>query len=123
MGIPITWQSHGQKVIVISATKAEYVSLSDVVTTLMFIVMVLQSMEIEVTLPIAVYVDSIGATFLGNNHTTSDCTKHMDICYHLVHEYVEDGMVKIKFIKLEENDAGLFMKILLRNLLRNMQRN
>ena len=109
MGIPITWQSHRQKGIVISTTKAEYVSLSEVVTTFMFIVMVLQSMEIEVALPITVYVDNIGATFLANNHTTSDCTKHMDISYHLVHEYVEDGMVKIKFIKLEEKNRKISM--------------
>ena len=40
----------------ISTTKLEYVALSEVVTTLKFIVMVLQSMEIEVTLPITVYM-------------------------------------------------------------------
>ena len=28
--------------------------------------------------------------------------KHMDIHYHLIHEYVEDGMVKIEFVKSEE---------------------
>ena len=72
LGIPIAWESHGQKGIVISTTEAVYVTLSEVVTTLKFIVMVLQSMEIEVTLPITVYVDIIGAIFLVNNHTTSD---------------------------------------------------
>ena len=44
MDIPITWQSHGQKGIVISTTEVEFVALSEVVTTLKFIVMVLQSM-------------------------------------------------------------------------------
>ena len=34
----------------------------------------------------------------------------MDIHYHLIHEYVEERMVKIEFIELEENDADLFMK-------------
>ena len=100
----------------ISTTKVEYVALSDVVTTLKFIVMVLQSMEIEVELPITVYVDNIRAIFLANNHTTSDHTKHKDICYLLIHEYVEDGLIKIEFIKLEENDADLFTKNLPGNL-------
>ena len=40
----------------------------------------------------------------------------MDICYLLIHEYVEDRMVKIKFIKSEENDTDLFMKNLPGNL-------
>ena len=86
MGIPITWESRGQKGVVISTTEVEYVVLSEVVTTLKIIVMVLQSMEIEVTLPTTVYVDNIGLLFLANNHTTSDQTKHMDIHYHLIHE-------------------------------------
>ena len=50
----------------------EYAALSEVVTTLKFIVMVLQPMEIEVALPITVYVDNIGAIVLANNCTTSD---------------------------------------------------
>ena len=79
MGVPVAWQSHGQKHIVISTAEAEYVAISKVVTTLKFIVMVLQSMEIEVELPITVYFDNIGAIFLVNNHTTSNHTKHVDI--------------------------------------------
>ena len=67
MGITITWQSHGQKGVVISTTEAEYMALSEVVNTLKIIVMVLQSMEIEVTLPITVYVDNIGAIIFGEH--------------------------------------------------------
>ena len=79
----------------ISTTEVEYVALSEVVTTLKFIMMVLQSMEIEVVLQTTVNIDNIRAMFLVNNHTTSDHTNHMDICYHLICEYIKDGMVKI----------------------------
>ena len=58
----------------------------------------------------------MGALLLVNNHTTSDQKKHMDIWYHLIHEYVEDRMVKIKFIKSEENNADLYMMNLPGNL-------
>ena len=50
-------------------------------------------MEIEVQLQITVYIDNIRAIFLVNNHTTSNYTEHMDIHYHLIHEYIEDQMV------------------------------
>ena len=83
----------------ISTTEAEYVALSEVVTTLKSIVMVLQSMDIKVELPLTVYVDNIRAIILVNNHTTSDHTEHVDIHYHLIYEYVEDGMLKIEFIQ------------------------
>ena len=46
-----------------STTEAEYVALSEVVASLKFIVMVLQSMEIQVALPITVYVENMGAIF------------------------------------------------------------
>ena len=41
MVVPIAWQSRGQNGVVILTTEAEYVVLSEVVTTLKFIVMVL----------------------------------------------------------------------------------
>ena len=50
---------------------------------LKLIVMVLQSMEIEVELPITVFVDNIGDISLENYCTTNDHTKHMDIHYSL----------------------------------------
>ena len=40
----------------------------------------------------------------------------MDIHYHLIHEYIEDQMVIIKFMKTKENDADLLTKNLPGNL-------
>ena len=34
----------------------------------------------------------------------------MDVRYHFVQEFVEDGMVKIVFVKSAENKADLFTK-------------
>ena len=47
-------------------------------TALKFIVMVVQSMEIEVALPITVYVGNVRAILYVNKHITSDQMKHMD---------------------------------------------
>ena len=107
----------------ISTTEVEYMALSEVVTILMFIMMELQSMENEVELPITVYVDNIGAIFLANNCTTSDHTKHMDIYYHLIHEYVEDGMVKIKFVKSKKTMSIYLWRIYQAIYLKSTQRN
>ena len=52
-------------------------------------------MEIKAQVPITVYVEKMGAILLTNKQHTGDRTKHMDMHYHLTHEYVEDGMVKI----------------------------
>ena len=109
-GIPIAWRSKGMKSVVLSTTEAEYMALSEVVKELKFIVQLLQTMNIEVKLPITVYVDNVGAIWLSNNRTTSDRTKHIDIRTSFVKEYQEDGKIIIKFVKSEENEADIFTK-------------
>ena len=98
------------KSVVLSTTEAEYMALSEVVKELKFIVQFLQTMNIEVELPITVHVDNVGAIWLSNNRTTSDRTKHIDIRISFVKEYQEDGIIIIKFVKSEENDADIFTK-------------
>ena len=109
-GIPIACRSKGMKSVVLSTTEAEYKALSEVVKELKFIVQLLQTMNIEVELPITVHVDNVGAIWLSNNRTTSDRTKHIDIRTSFVKEYQEDGKIIIKFVKSEENEADLFTK-------------
>ena len=47
-------------------------ALSKVVKELKFIVQLLQTVNIEVEMPITVYVDNVGTIWLFNNRTTSD---------------------------------------------------
>ena len=47
-GIPIAWRSKGMKCVVLSTTEAEYMTLSEVVKELEFIVQLLQTMNVEV---------------------------------------------------------------------------
>ena len=99
------------KSVVLSTTEAEYMTLSEVVKELKFIVQLLQTMHIEVELPITVHIDNVGAMWLSNNHnTTSDRTRHIDIRASFVKEYQEDGKIIIKFVKSEENEADIFTK-------------
>ena len=96
------------KSVVLSTTEAEYMALSEVVKELKFIIQLLQTMNIEIELPITVHVDNVGAIWLSNNKTTSDRTKHIDIRTSFVKEYQEDGKIIIKFVKSEENEADIF---------------
>ena len=108
--VPIAWRSKGMKSVALSTTEAEYMALSEVVKELKFIVQLLQTMNIEVELPITVHLDNVGAIWLSNNCTTSDKTKHIDIRTSFVKEYQEDGKIIIKFVKSEENEADIFTK-------------
>ena len=70
----------------------------------------LQSIGIEIKLPITVRVDNISAIFMSENTLTSSRTKHVDVRYCYVNEMVLDGFLKIKFVKTEENVVDIFTK-------------
>ena len=57
-----------------------------------------------------VQVDNDGAIFMVENIMNSQRMKHVDIWYHFVQEFVEDGYIKIIFMKTTENPADMFMK-------------
>ncbi len=109
-GVPVCWRSKAQRSVTLSSSEAEYVSLSEGVKEVMFVVQVLESMKIKIAYPIVVRVDNIGAIFMSKNVTTTTRTKHVDVRYKYVNEYVEDGIVKVIFVKSEENEADVFTK-------------
>ena len=71
--------------------------MSEAVRKVMFVVQLLESMQIVVKYPVTVRVDNVGALFMASNITTTSHTKHVDIWYKYVNDYVEDWIVKIIF--------------------------
>ena len=96
LGIP--WQSKITKSVSFSSSEVEYIALSEVVKEVTFVVQLLGSMKIAVKYLVKARVDNVGAIFMGSNITTTCSTKHVDIRYKYVNEYVEDRVVKIVFV-------------------------
>ena len=80
------------------STEAEYIRLLEVCQEILFMKSILEFLEAKVSYPIQVHVDIQGAIFLANNEGASMRTKHVDVQYHFVREYVKDGVVKIVFV-------------------------
>lgn len=109
-GVAISWKSKGQKSVTLSSSEAEFVALSEGAKDIKFVVQVLLSMGIPVKLPVIVRVDNVGAIFMAENVTTSARTRHVDVRYHFVREFVEEGFIKIIFVRTTENTADIFTK-------------
>ena len=101
----VSWKSRSQKTVTLSSTEAEYVAVSEVCMEILFIKQILEFLKIIIDFPITVHCDNVGAIFLGYNEKNSQRTKHVDIRHHYVRQYVEDGMVKIIFVRSEENSS------------------
>ena len=96
----------------LSSSESEYVALFEAVKEVIYIIQLLESMKILVKYKVIVRVDNIGAIFMASNITTMPCTKHMDIRYKNVNEYIEDGVAKIVFAKFADNDNAILTKYL-----------
>jgi len=110
LGVPISWKSKGMKSVTLSSSEAEYVALSEAAKEMKFVYQLLQSMGMKVKTPIIVRVDNIGAIFMAENVAVSQRTKHIDVKYRFVQEFVMDGFLKIIFVRTLDNHADIFTK-------------
>ena len=109
-GAPISWRSKSGKSVTLSSTEAEYFAISELTKEIMFVRQVLDSMGVLIELPIIIEVDNVGAIFLAHNSTTSQRTKHIDTRVHYIREFVEEGVLKIIFVKSADNDSDICTK-------------
>jgi hypothetical protein len=110
MNVPVCWQSKSQKGVALSNTEAEYVVMSEAVKEVTFMYYLLRDIVIEVELPIIVKTDNVGAMFMAQNSSSSVRTRHVDTRYHFVRENLDNGIIKIEFIKSVENQSDIFTK-------------
>jgi hypothetical protein len=109
--------------VTLSSTEAEYVAISEAIKELKFIYYLLSDLHIKVNLPVVVKTDNIGAIFMSENALTGFRTRHVDTRYHFVREFIEDGFIKIEFIRSVENDSDLFTKNVNQELYGKTRRN
>ena len=110
LGCLVSWKSRSQKSVTLSSTEAEYYSISELCAEIMFLKQIMEFLGIKVALPIIVRVDNVGAIYLAQNAVSGPRMKHVDIRYHFVRDYIEDGIIKIIFVRSEENDSNIFTK-------------
>jgi hypothetical protein len=108
---PIIWRSKKQVgKPAISSCEAEYRALTEVVNDIVWLISFLTELGFNVPRPIEVYCDNKSARDLAENPVNHDRTKHIDIRFHRIREYILDGTIIIHHIPTENNPADLFTK-------------
>ena len=110
MDVPIIWKSKAQASVALSSTEAEYYAISEAAKEAKFVYQLLKGLGIKIELPIIMRVDNVGAIFMSENPGGSSRTRHIDTRYHFVKEFIEDGFIKIIFVKSAENKSDGFTK-------------
>lgn len=64
--------------------------------------------------PVKIYEDNSGVTSIAKYGTFTKNSKHIEVHYHYVHEYVKENKINIIKVSTEENTADIFTKALCR---------
>ena len=81
--------------------------MSEGMKDLKFVYMCLKYVKMKVNLPMLVLIDNIGAIEMLDSKTRKCRTKHVDTRYHWIKEFVDDKLVKVSYVKLENNVAEI----------------
>ena len=108
---PIVWKSKYQKgAQALSSCEAEYRAMVACCKDLRWLAQHLSELGISFPTPINLYCDNEAAIALAANPVNHDRTKHIDIEYHVLRTYIEEGFIKTCSVDSKNNPADLFTK-------------
>ena len=112
-GGPVNWKSRLQKCIAQSSAEAEYIAASESSKVAVWLQRLSQSLPSAQPLQegtLVMHCDNQAALAIIKNPICSSKTKHVELRYHLVRDYVTRKLLKFQYIPTEENIADIFTK-------------
>jgi hypothetical protein len=109
----LSWKSSKQDTVLLSSAEAEYKSLLDLSREMVWITSLVNKTQVQkAPSNIQVFVDNKAAIDLANSETAQNgsCTKHMSIRLHFVREHIQSHLLKLIYIKSNENPADFLTK-------------
>ena len=94
----------------LSVTEAELAAVVTMVQDMMYVYRVITSMGLQVDLPMTAEMDNCGAGDLANSWSVGGRTRHVDVRMFFLRELKDQGLLVIRHISGESNDADIFTK-------------
>ncbi|SOV04438.1 uncharacterized protein UDID_17088 [Ustilago sp. UG-2017a] len=108
-GCPVSWKSHVQKCVALSAVEAELVAASEAAREALFFSYLLRDLGITEVKP-ALYTDSQGCIQVSKDPAKHWKLKHINTRYYFVRDHVQDGDISIEFVGTINNVADILTK-------------
>ena len=109
-GSTISWKSGQQRVVALSTTEAEYMSLTEAVKEAVWMKGLLKEFGYEQK-SVEIFCDSQSAIALSKNNVHHERTKHIDVRYQYIRDIIANGDGDVVKIDTEKNPADIFTKI------------
>ena len=102
-GSPIYWKSYKQRIVARSSTEAEFITLSDATSVVVWLQQFLDHLYPERPLsPAIIYEDNTSAIRMAlNGKSMSERTRHINIRYFFVKDYLAQGIIVLQHLRTE----------------------
>jgi len=110
-GNVVSWKSGLQKVVALSTTEAEYISLTEAAKEAMWFQGFVRELGFKQG-AVKIHCDSQSAIALAKNAVFHEKTKHMAIKYNFIRDLISEGYIQVVKIATAYNPADIFTKVL-----------
>ncbi|SOV08267.1 uncharacterized protein UDID_17334 [Ustilago sp. UG-2017a] len=108
-GCPVSWKSHVQKCVALSAVEAELVAASEAAREALFFSYLLRDLGITEVRPV-LYTDSQGCIQVSKDPAKHWKLKHINTRYYFIRDHVQDGDISIEFVGTANNMGNILTK-------------
>ncbi|SOV01642.1 uncharacterized protein UDID_18154 [Ustilago sp. UG-2017a] len=108
-GCPVSWKSHVQKCVALSAVEAELVAAFEAAREALFFSHLLRDLGVSGVKPM-LRTDSQGCIQVSKDPAKHWKLKHIDTRYYFVRDHVQDGDISIEFVGTANNVADILTK-------------
>ena len=106
----ISVKSGMQKLVALSVSEAEIIALVQCVQEIMFVKKLIESLKLQVQLPIEIEVDNKATVDLVNGWSIAGGTKHSEVKIMYLRELKEKGIIRVYWHPTTENESDIYTK-------------
>eukprot|EP00253_Pinus_taeda_P034142 PITA_34142 len=110
----VSWYSRKQRYVALSSAEAEYMAASLAACEAIWMRKILVGLFDSHLDPNVIYCDNQSCIKLSANPIFHDRSKHIDIRYHHIRDFVQRRIMLLSYIPTEDQDANILMKALTR---------
>jgi hypothetical protein len=110
----VSWFSRKQKSVALSSAEAEYMAASQASCEAIWLHKLLIGLFGQKLQSTIIHCDNQSCIKLSENPVFHDRSKHIEIRYHFIRDYVQRGVVKLQYISTDEQVADILTKALLK---------
>lgn len=103
-------KSKRQRCVTKSTGEAEYVAGSDTAANVAFWIQLMDAFGQPARRPASLYIDNASAVCMATNGKISRATRHIDVAYHFVKQFVRQGQLRVERVGTKDQVADILTK-------------